>query len=325
MSEPRKHWAGVGEAGTLLGMKSLLLAYRLFGRTGFRIFLLPVMAYFYLTRTESRRASKAYLRRMLGQLPPEQHTGLTPFRHFWCFGEILLDKLLVWMGHIRHEDVVFATPDAFAEVDRSRSGGIIIVSHLGNTEVCSALAHQLPDIAVTMLVHTRHAEKFNRLMKQANATAAINLMQVTDMSPATAMLLSERVAAGEYIVIAGDRTPVHGGGRTSKVNFLGDEAEFPQGAFILASLLRCPVYLMFCLKESGRYHLYLERFSDQLSWPRKKRNEGLQQAAQDYADRLAEYCRRTPLQWFNFFPFWLADQDENPSPESECSRANKHS
>ncbi|OXY81031.1 lipid A biosynthesis acyltransferase [Oceanimonas doudoroffii] len=308
MAEGGKHWAGIGEAGTLLGMKSLLLAYRLFGRTGFRILLLPVMTYFYLRRRQARQASRAYLRRVARQLPPEQRAGLTPFRHFWGFGEILLDKLLVWMGHIRPRDVIFETPAAFDEVDQGRSGGIIIVSHLGNTEVCSALAHQLPDIAVTMLVHTRHAEKFNRLMKQAHGHASISLMQVTEMSPATAMVLAERVEAGEYIVIAGDRTPVQGGGRTSTATFLGEEAEFPQGAFILASLLRCPLYLMFCLKQSGRYHLYLERFSRRLVLPRGQREAGLQRAVQAYADRLAAYCRKAPLQWFNFFPFWLADQ-----------------
>ncbi|MBV1788288.1 lipid A biosynthesis acyltransferase [Marinobacterium sp. D7] len=325
MADSSKHWAGIGEAGTLLGMKTLLLAYRLFGRAGFRVFLFPVMSYFYLTRRASRQASRGYLARVQRLLPAEQRGALTPFRHFWCFGEILLDKLLVWMGHIRHQDVVFATPEVFDEVDKSRSGGIIIVSHLGNTEVCSALAHQLPGIGITMLVYTRHAEKFNRLMKQANPDASINLMQVTDMSPATAMLLSERVQAGEYVVIAGDRTPVSGRARTSTVEFMGDRAEFPQGAFILASLLRCPVYLMFCLKESGQYHLYLEKFSEHLSLPRKERAEGLQQAVQRYADRLTAYCCRAPLQWFNFFPFWQADQEPQTSPVPEKRQLDSRS
>ncbi|GGB80993.1 hypothetical protein GCM10011352_03380 [Marinobacterium zhoushanense] len=325
MADSTKHWAGIGEAGTLLGMKILLLAYRLFGRAGFRVFLFPVMSYFYLTRPSSRQASRRYLARVQQLVPAEQRAGLTPFRHFWCFGEILLDKLLVWMGHIRPQDVVFATPEVFDEVDRSRSGGIIVVSHLGNTEICSALAHQLPNIGITMLVYTRHAEKFNRLMQHANPDASINLMQVTDMSPATAMLLSERVAAGEYVVIAGDRTPVSGGTRTSTVSFLGDQAEFPQGAFILAGLLGCPVYLMFCLKEAGQYHLYMEKFTERLSLPRRSRTEGLQLAVQSYADRLADYCCRAPLQWFNFFPFWLADRKPDSSSASESRQRDRHS
>ena len=317
MAETRTHWAGVREAGTLAGMKCLLWAYRLFGRTGFRALLLPVMAYYYLTRRDSRRASRDYLKRILPQLPPQRRAGLTPFRHFWCFGEVLLDKLLVWMGHIRYEDVIFETPDAFNALDRRRAGGLIVVSHLGNTEICSALAHQLPDIRVTMLVYHHHAEKFNRLMQQANGNARVRLMQVTDITPATAMLLSERVDAGEYIVIAGDRIPVNGGGRTSLVNFLGDRAEFPQGAFILAALLRCPVYLMFCLKESESYHIYLETFAEKIVLPRKDRERLLADKVQMYADRLAFYCRHAPLQWFNFFPFWAKDKAGLNLPEDD--------
>lgn len=308
MVEPKKHWSGIGEAGSLLGMKLLLLVYRVFGRWGFRLILLPVISYFYLTRKSARLASAEYLSRLSETFPDCAQAGLNSRQHFWSFGEVLLDKLLVWMGRIHREDVVFETPDAFFEVDKSTQGGVILVSHLGNTEVCSALAHQLPDIKITMLVYTHHAEKFNALMKQTNSSACINLMQVTDITPATAMVLSERVEAGEYVVIAADRTPVNGAGRTSVVDFLGAKASFPQGAFILAGLLRCPVYLLFCLKQEQQYHLYLEQFASQISFNRRNRNEQVQAAVQAYAKRLEYYCQLAPLQWFNFFPFWQSEQ-----------------
>ncbi|WP_290702690.1 lipid A biosynthesis acyltransferase [Amphritea sp.] len=312
MAEPKKHWSGIGEAGSLLGMKFLLLVYRLFGRWGFRLILLPVISYFYLTRKAARQASAEYLARF-SETYPDCAQGLNSRQHFWAFGEILLDKLLVWMGHIHRKDVVFETPGAFAEVDKSTKGGVILVSHLGNTEVCSALAHQLPDIRITMLVYTQHAEKFNALMKQTNSSACINLMQVTDITPATAMVLSERIEAGEYVVIAADRTPVNGTGRTSVVDFLGAKAGFPQGAFILAGLLRCPVYLLFCLKQEQRYHLYLEQFASQISFNRRNRSEQIQGAVQTYAKRLEHYCQLAPLQWFNFFPFWQSGQTSDES------------
>jgi predicted LPLAT superfamily acyltransferase len=313
MAEPKKHWSGIGEAGSLLGMKFLLLVYRLFGRWGFRLILLPVISYFYITRQSARQASAEYLHRLQETFPDGSMEELNSRQHFWSFGEVLLDKLLVWMGRIHREDVVFETPEVFTEVDQSTRGGVIFVSHLGNTEICSALAHQLPDIRITMLVYTQHAEKFNALMKQTNSSACINLMQVTDISPATAMVLSERVEAGEYVVIAADRTPVNGTGRTSVVDFLGAEASFPQGPFILAGLLRCPVYLLFCLKQEQRYHLYLEQFAAQISFNRRNRNEQIQGAVQAYAKRLERYCQLAPLQWFNFFPFWQSGQASDES------------
>lgn len=286
----------------------MLLVYKLFGRWGFRVILFPVMSYYYLVQREARQASQQYLQRIQLLLDPEQANGLTSFQHFLMFGEILLDKFLVWMGHIRLDDVVFENPGIIENIDNDSKGGIIIVSHLGNTEVCNAIAHQKPNIRLTLLVYTKHAEKFNSLMKKVNSSACIEMMQVTDMSPATAMILSERVDAGEFIVIAGDRTPVTGHERVSRVNFLGDIALMPQGAFILAGLLKCPVYIMFCLKMSEKYHIYVELFSEQIAFNRKVRDQIIDKSVQQYASRLEHYCKKAPLQWFNFFPFWCGNR-----------------
>ncbi len=303
MAEQDNHWSHSGEAGTIFGMRVLLLLYRVFGRWGFRVALAPAMAYFFLMRSEARQSSKEYLQKVASTMDPPV-AKLSVFAHFWMFGEVLLDKLLVWMGEMSPRDLVIKTPEMLAEMHASSRGGVIIVSHLGNNEMTSALAEQLTKTGITMLVYTRHAEKFNQLMKSAQGRANIRMMQVTDMSPATAMLLSERVSNGEYVVIAGDRTPVTGDGRASQVKFLGATATMPQGAFILAGVLSCPVYLLFCVKQKSLYHLYLEKFSEPMKIPRKQRELIINEMVQRYADRLAEYCRLAPLQWFNFFPFW---------------------
>lgn len=305
MADRDTHWSRIGESGTMLGMKTLLLGYRLFGRRGFRVLLFPVIGYFFLFRREARLASQEYLRQVSPYLDDEQRARLSSFRHFMMFGEILLDKLLVWIGRITRDHVVFATPETITEIEGNRKGGIIVVSHLGNFEVCSALANQLPDMRLTILVYTRHAVKFNSLMRRYTGDVKVEIMQVTDVSPATSMLLADRIGAGEYVVIAGDRTPVTGHQRVSRARFFGRDAPLPQGAFILAGLLQCPVYLLFCLKQEGRYHVYIEAFRRRLEFGvRAARTQTLQEAVQAYAQRLEQYCLLAPLQWFNFFPYW---------------------
>lgn len=301
----------MSEAGTIMGMKALLWAYKIFGLTGFRLILLPVMTYYYCRRRNARQASQQFLQQISPYLPKEQSLSLSTFRHFLMFGEIILDKFLAWMGEILKQDVIFEMPEVLEQIENSQRGGIIIMSHLGNMEVCSAFADQLPDISLTLLVYTQHAEKFNSLMSRLNNSSRIKLLEVTEMTPATAMILSERVEAGEYIVIAGDRTPVTGQSRISMVNFLGRKAPMPQGAFILAGLLTCPIYLMFCLKQQNQYHIYVELFSQQLTYARKQRQEIIDNAVQRYADRLAFYCVKSPLQWFNFYLFWPDNNDAN--------------
>ncbi len=323
MASSQNHWSRIGEAGTLLGMKFLLLMTRIFGRRGFLLFLFPAIGYFYLFRREARLASKQYLLQIRSFLPADRHVSLSPFWHFLMFGEILMDKLLVWMGHIHRDDIVFENPDTIEKIENSRTGGIIVVSHLGNFEVCSALANQIPEMRLTLLVYTRHTEKFNSLMKRVSGKVDVKIMQVTDVSPATAMLLSDRVKAGEYIVIAGDRTPVTGQKRVSNVSFLGRTAPMPQGSFILAGLLQCPVYFMFCLKQQSHYHIYLELFTECLKFNlRKERLAILDQAVQNYASRLEYYCLKAPMQWFNFFPFWGDGLDRKGDPISATSLDN---
>ena len=291
----------------MLGMRILLMVYRLGGRFAFRLILFPVMAYFYLFKAEARRASQQYLRRITHLLPAPQEK-LTSFRHFLMFGEIILDKFLAWAGKIGKDDVVFEHPAEMSAFEKNAEGGVIIVSHLGNNEVCSALAEYLPKIRMTLLVYTQHAERFNSLIKKISGESRIRVFQVTEMSPAIAMVLSERVQQGEYVIIAGDRTPVTGQQRASTIQFLGGRADMPQGAFILASLLKCPVYLLFCLKQQNRYHVYIERFSDRINLVRATRPEQLDDLVQSYADKLQYYCFKAPLQWFNFFSFWNTDR-----------------
>jgi predicted LPLAT superfamily acyltransferase len=93
--------------------------------------------------------------------------------------------------------------------------------------------------------------------------------------------------------------------RSVHAPFLDRPAPFPEGPFILASLLACPVYLIFCLAEGRQhYRVFIEPFADPLILPRGKRQEVLERAIAHYAERLEAYCLRAPTQWFNFFDFW---------------------
>ena len=73
---------------------------------------------------------------------------------------------------------------------------------------------------------------------------------------------------------------------------------------MLASLMDCPVYLIFCIDDGTGYSIYLEHFKDREKLPRENRESALADLIQIYAQRLEHYCKKAPLQWFNFFDFW---------------------
>jgi predicted LPLAT superfamily acyltransferase len=112
------------------------------------------------------------------------------------------------------------------------------------------------------------------------------------------------VERGEWLAMAADRTPVGGGGRVARVPFLGAPAAFPLGPWVLAGLLGCPVFLLFCLRDADGHTLYLERFAEQVALPRGGRDAALTGLAARYALRLQHFTLQAPRQWYNFYRFW---------------------
>lgn len=309
------HWARLPEAGAVLGLRLLYGVHRWFGRWPFRIFLVPVIGYFFLTRAAARRASLEYLSR-LDQTAGQWHLRWESFRHFLAFGESLLDKGLAWSGWIPPNIEIRGMEPLLNRLRVEGQGALLLVSHLGNPELSRAMAKLHDDVKITVLAHTRHAVKFNRFLATVNPRSQVDLIQVSEVNAATAVKLLERVESGHLVVIAADRVPVSEAGRVTPVRFLGRRAPFPVGPYVLAELLKVPVWLMFCLRVPQGYVLAFEPFVDTVCLPRRERLAALERLVAAYAARLEHYCRLAPLQWFNFYSFWNASPgDANTSPD----------
>jgi predicted LPLAT superfamily acyltransferase len=201
---------------------------------------------------------------------------------------------------------------ALEEAKAQRRGAVFIVSHHGNVDISRALLDARMRRRVVVLMHTRHAENYNRILREFNPEAAINTLQVTEMGPDTAIALQQRIDDGDWLFIAGDRTPVGGGRRTSVAPFLGAPAEFSQGPYLMAALLDCPVYLFFCRREGDRYELRVEPLADRIVLPRGRRAEALAGYVAAYAARLEKHVLEDPFQWYNFYDFWRPSDSTEP-------------
>ncbi len=305
----RKHWSEIEEVGVVWGMRLMVWSYKLFGRALFKALLWPVIAYYFQTNRRARTASRQYLEKVYQAgsrhpellHPPDWRTG---FKHFLQFGYSNLDRIASWTGQMSLTDLHFVQKDEFLALYNQGQGAVIISSHLGNIEMCRGLIAQFPGVKMHILMHTEHAGKFNSILREINASADLGIIQVNQVGPETALFLKESIERGEFVVILGDRTPVGARDRVSEVEFLGEITQFPQGPYVMAHLLDCPVYLMFCLQEEGRYCLYMEKFTHRIKLSRKNREADLQALAQRYAQALESHCLRQPLQWFNFYDFW---------------------
>jgi predicted LPLAT superfamily acyltransferase len=295
-----RHWSQKKERGSEWGMLFCLWCYRMLGKRALYALLYPIIGWFFLFASSARRESKHYLQRVLNRKPG----NIDIFQHFMSFGRATVDRFSAWNGDIQRDDVQFPDRETLVQQAASGKGAVILTSHLGNVDMCRALVHSVPGIHLNVLLFTHNAKGINRLLQRLNPDAGMEIIQVSDVGPDTAILLHDKIQRGEFVVIAADRTSPTSMNRVSTASFLGSPALFPQGPFILAALLECPVYLLFALQSGQQYKIFLELFAGQLSFPRRQRDTLLAVAIGRYAARLEHYCRLAPLQWFNFFNFW---------------------
>ncbi len=132
------------------------------------------------------------------------------YGQFQAFADAILDKLGVWQGRLSANSVVIRDPhDLHAQMYAGR-GQILVGSYLGNLEVCRALVERGGQLTLNVLVHTRHAEAFNRILAQAGATR-LRLIQVSELDAAIMLQLNGRIERGERM--AGHRGRPRAGAR----------------------------------------------------------------------------------------------------------------
>lgn len=300
-----RHWSQIGEATSVSGIWFLYGVHRLLGRWPFLVCLAPVVLYYWLAHPLARRSSLQYLQRVqaatgaLGHVPSLRHT----FRHVFAFAHTMLDKLLATAGRYPMDKVRFLGREAMHAQLADGRGAVILTAHIGCLELCQVLARHHRDFRVCALVHTAHAERYNRIIRRLDPESRITLVQVTEISPATTLMLAQRIAAGEFVAIAGDRVPV-GGGRVTHADFLGHETPFPVGPYVLSSVLECPVYTMACTHADDGYVVRFERFAERIVLPRRTRDAVFAAHAARFAAWLQTRVAESPYDWFNFFPFW---------------------
>ena len=184
----------------------------------------------------------------------------------------------------------------------SREGAILLGAHVGSFEAMRARGSSRGhDIHV--LAYLDNAKKINTVLAEIDPAMQARVIELGGVD--AILRAKEVVEAGGLVAMLGDRVGLND--KTLTVPFLGGEAPFPTGPFLLASALRCPVYLVFGVYlEGARYQLWCERFSDRVELPRASREAALRGYVERYAARLEEVARAHPFNWFNLYDFWSA-------------------
>lgn len=308
-------WERQNEVHGLLGMKIMMRVYKIFGRSFFILLLPLIIAGYYVTASPQRKASQQFLELVNArkkQLGLKKRPKLSTFAHFLSFGITLLDKLTLWSDENKVKQRVEYAPGAQEILStHGKRGKLILASHLGNLDAARALARKSHLPRVTALVFTDNATRFLKITKLFAPDALQDLIAITEVTAALPCELDERLAKGEYVALTADRlSPCQGRGgeRSVMVTFLGRQCAFPQGPFILASLLKCEVVAAFALKEKGKIKIYAHKFDDAVILNHKHREASLIVYAAKNAALLEKYTLSHSYEWFNFYEYpWIKE------------------
>lgn len=298
-------WRKVPEAGTVVGLRLLAWLARVAGRRVAGWVLYVVAFYYALFRGAVRRASRDYLRRV-----GERATFSQIVRHVHTFAQVSLDRLFFLTGVLDPFEFEHPDHDALERVAKSGRGVLLLGAHLGSFEVMRTRAAQFR-IPIHVVVDFTNAERVNGVLRSLAPAIDMRLISLANDPVATMLSIRAAIARGELVAILGDRRPKAKTGvadaahRVVITKFLGADAAFPAGPWLLAHSLRCPVYFVAGVyKRPNRYGLHFELLADEVRLDRHARAASLERYARSYAAMLETFVRSTPLNWFNFFDFW---------------------
>ena len=180
---PDSHWASLPESGSTAWLWIVYLSYVWIGRPLFRLLVWPASWYFIAVRPVARRASIEYQRRV-GVLAADSgawQAWRAAGVHVRHFADTLLDKALVWTGGLALDGIRREVDPRFDEAVDENRGGVLVVAHFGNLEVLRRMGECAKQLRLHILVHTRHAERFNRMLTRMNPQSAERLLQVTEV------------------------------------------------------------------------------------------------------------------------------------------------
>ena len=290
-------WLEQRERGNLAAVRLMTWVTRSLGRRVGRALLLPICAYFVAFAPTARRASRAFLARVLGR--PARLGEV--YRHFHVFAATLLDRVeMLSQGSARFDIRVHGWPAMEATLARGR-GCLLIGSHLGSAEILRAFGERQQKLAINLVMHEGNAQATSRWLRQMAPELAARI--IAPGEPGTLLRVRDCLARGEVVAMLGDRP--FGSERSMRCAFLGGSARFPSGPMLTAAVLGVPVAAFFCLQEGDlRYDVHFELLADRIELGAGPRDAALAPWIERYVRRLEAHARQSPYNWFNFYDFW---------------------
>lgn len=174
-------------------------------------------------------------------------------------------------------------------------GVIVATAHTSGWYAAGPVLGSVYDDEVLVVMQHERDASAQRIQQESRDELGLRVVHV-GADPLAAMPLLAHLRKGGIVALQMDRVPE--GQRGRAVRFLGETAEVPEGALMLAALSGAPIVVVLG-RRMGFLHYEIE-VGEAVDVPRRPTPEELDAAAQLVADRIASFVIRHPTDWFHF-------------------------
>ena len=189
---------------------------------------------------------------------------------------------------------------------RMNSGGILLMSHMGNWEVAAHfLKRKDRSIRLLLYMGVKHREQIEGIQKESVSQSGVRIQAVDQHggSPWDIMEGIRFLNSGGLVSLTGDLIWKRDQ-RTVKAKLLGHDVSLPETPHLFALLSGAPLLFFFAFRTGKKkYHITLSEPMYLRAFSREERTQVIRASVQKYADVLEETLKRHPLQWYHFEPF----------------------
>lgn len=289
-------WQGRSK-GTPLGYRTFVLIIKTFGVNIAYLVLRLVAFYYFLFSWNSTAHIYRYFRDRHGYGALKSVFKI--YQNYYVFGQTLLDKVIVMAGIENKFTYHFDGEDNLRQIVKGGRGGILLSGHVGNWEAAGHLLKRL-NTRINVVMFDGEHQQIKEYLERVTGGHKLNIIPIKeDISHVYAM--GEALQKNELICLHADRFLE--GNKTTLSKFLGQEALFPLGPFLLAASFRVPVSIVFAFKESKHhYHFFGSPLLTRAT--NESKDVFISRLTSAFVEELEQKIKIYPEQWFNYYNFW---------------------
>jgi predicted LPLAT superfamily acyltransferase len=245
-----------------------------------------------VTDRTARRASREFLGAALGR--PAKWRDV--FANLHCFAATLLDRVYMASGEFHRFRVTIEGQALVRDALAGGKGCVLLGSHLGSFDLMMLANRALSNQPIAVLMHVDPRSRVRRIAGIDDSRLHI----IPLGRPDSFLRAYEVLERGGIVAALADRAD---GAAHLNSPFFGRPAAFTIGPHVLAARAGASVLMCVGQYEGGaRYRIEFTEFGPPA--PRDSRGAALQPVVDRYVALLEHYARRTPRNWFNFYPYW---------------------